>query len=153
MVLTAGGRTPPAAGDKVKCKPAETEVMATYVGALLLQKRLIMNPLQKCKAHSSLQFYRRRSNRFGENGLTDACRAIFSKQAAPKSHAFLFCHEPLPPGTRCGKHRRRALLAPARRRIFETQKPAAAKSACRQYRVARWFLLPEGELRPRLVTR
>ena len=40
---------------------------------------------------------------------------------------------------------RRALLASARRRIFETQ-PAAAKSACRQYRAARWFLLPEGEL-------
>ena len=30
---------------------------------------------------------------------------------------------------------------------------AAAESTCRQYRVARWFLLPEGELRPRQVTR
>ena len=64
-----------------------------------------MNPLQKCKAHSSLQFYRHRSNRFGGNGLTDACRAVFSKHAAPKSHAFFSCHEPLPPGTRCGELR------------------------------------------------
>ena len=32
----------------------------------------------------------------------------------------------------------------------KTQKPAAAESACRQYRVVRWFLLPEGELRRRL---
>ena len=79
-------------------------------------------------AHTSLQFYRRRSNRFGENCLTDACGAIFSKQAAPKSYAFFSCHEPLPPGTRCGGAPRRALLAPARRRIFETQKAAAAKS-------------------------
>ena len=45
----------------------------------------------------SLQFYRLKSNRFDENGLTDACRAVFSKQAAPKSHAVLFCHEPPPP--------------------------------------------------------
>ena len=43
---------------------------------------------------------------------------------------------------------RRALLAPARSRIFETQKPAATESACRQYRVARRFLLPEAGLRP-----
>ena len=64
-----------------------------------------MNPLQKCKDHSSLQFYRHRSNRFGENGLTDACRAVFSKHAAPKSHAFFSCHEPLPPGTRSGELR------------------------------------------------
>ena len=64
-----------------------------------------MNPLQKCNAHKSLQFYRLKSNRFDENGLTDACRAVFSKQAAPKSHAFLFCHEPLPPDTRCGELR------------------------------------------------
>ena len=67
-----------------------------------------------------------------------------------------------------------ALLAPARRRIFETQKAAATESAypfqmklerstefplrrlavrggvgLRQYRVVRWFLLPETELRPR----
>ena len=80
--------------------------MATQVGASLLQKCLIMNPLQKCKAHTSLQFYRLKSNRFGENRLTDARRAVFPKQAAPKSHAFLFCHEPLPPDTRCGEHRR-----------------------------------------------
>ena len=46
---------------------------------------------------------------------------------------------------------RRALLVQARRRIFETQKAAAAESAYRQYRVARWFLLPETELRPRLA--
>ena len=64
-----------------------------------------MNPLQKCKDHSSLQFYRHRSNRFGKNRLTDACRAVFSKHAAPKSHAFFSYHEPLPPGTRCGEHR------------------------------------------------
>ena len=44
---------------------------------------------------------------FGENRLTDACRAVFSKQAAPKSHAFFSCHGPLLPGTRCGEHRRR----------------------------------------------
>ena len=64
-----------------------------------------MNPLQKCKDHSSLQFYRHRSNRFGGNGLTDACRAVFQKQAAPKSHAFFSCHEPLPPDTRSGELR------------------------------------------------
>ena len=46
-----------------------------------------------------------RSDRFGENRLTDACRAVFQKQAAPKSHAVLFCHEPLQPGTRCGELR------------------------------------------------
>ena len=27
----------------------------------------------------------------------------------------------------------------------ETEKPAAAESACRQYRAVRWFLLPEAE--------
>ena len=64
-----------------------------------------MNPLQKCNAHKSQQFGRLWSNRFGENRLTDACRAVFSKQAAPKYHAFLFCHEPLSPGTRCGEFR------------------------------------------------
>ena len=32
----------------------------------------------------------------------------------------------------------------------KTQKTAAAESTCRQYRVVRWFLLPEGELRRRL---
>ena len=32
----------------------------------------------------------------------------------------------------------------------KTQKTAAAESVCRQYRVVRWFLLPEGELRLRL---
>ena len=74
-----------------------------------------MNPLQRCKVHTSLQFGRLRSNRFGENRLTDACGAVFSKQAAPRSHAFFSCHEPLPPGTRCGGAPRRALLAPARR--------------------------------------
>ena len=72
-----------------------------------MQKCLIMNPLQKCNAHTSLKFSRCRSNMFGENRLTDACRAVFSKQAAPKSHAFFSCHEPLPPGSRCGEHRRR----------------------------------------------
>ena len=64
-----------------------------------------MNPLQKCKDHSSQQFGRLRSNRFGKNGLTDACRAAFSKQAAPRSHAFLSCHEAPPPGTCCGELR------------------------------------------------
>ena len=64
-----------------------------------------MNPLQKCKDHSSLQFGRRRSNRFGENRLTGHCGAVFSKQAAPKSYAFFSCHEPLPPSMHCGKHR------------------------------------------------
>ena len=65
-----------------------------------------MTFLQKCNAHTSLQFYRRRSNRFDENRLTDACRAVFSKQAAPKSRAVLFCHERLPPDTHSGEHRR-----------------------------------------------
>ena len=64
-----------------------------------------MNLLQKYEAHSSLQFGRLRSNRFGENRLTDACRVVFQKQAAPKSHAFLSCREPLPPSTRCGELR------------------------------------------------
>ena len=64
-----------------------------------------MNPLQKCNAHTSLQFRRLRSNRFGENCLTDACRAVFSKQAAPKSGAFFSCHGPLPPSTLCGELR------------------------------------------------
>ena len=42
---------------------------------------------------------RLRSNTFGKNGLTDACRAVFSKQAAPMSHDFFSSHEPLPPDT------------------------------------------------------
>ena len=67
------------------------------IGVSLLQKCLIINPLQKHNAHKSLQFYRCRSNRFGENGLTGHCGAVFSKQAAPKSHAFFGCYEPLPP--------------------------------------------------------
>ena len=70
-----------------------------------MQKCLIIKLLQICKDPIYLQFGRLWSNRFGENGLTDACRAVFSKQAAPKSHAFLFCHEPLPPDTRCGELR------------------------------------------------
>ena len=64
-----------------------------------------MNFLQTGGAHTSLQLYRRKSNRFGKNVLTDACRAVFSKQAAPRSHAFFGCHEPLPPDTRCGELR------------------------------------------------
>ena len=64
-----------------------------------------MNPLQKCNAHTSLQFAQRRSNRFGENRLAGHCRAVFSKQAAPRSHAFFSCHEPLPPDSRCGELR------------------------------------------------
>ena len=71
-----------------------------------MEKCLIMNPLQRCKDHSFLQFSRYRSNRFGKNGLADACRAVFSKQAAPKSHAFFSCHERLPPDTHSGEHRR-----------------------------------------------
>ena len=48
---------------------------------------------------------------------------------------------------------RRALLAPARRgncdlKFCNEQEQAAVESACRQYRAVRWFLLPEGELRP-----
>ena len=70
-----------------------------------MSKYLIISRLQRDNGPSSLQFGRLWSNRFGENGLTDACRAVFSKQAAPKSHAFLFCHEPLPPDTRCGELR------------------------------------------------
>ena len=133
-----------------------------------------MNPLQKCNAHSSLQFYRRRSNRFGENRLTDACRAVFQKQAAPKSHAFLFCHEPLPPSTRCGelrgglssrppgaessnhrsKPRRVGLLRKKSARSTEFPLRRLAVRGCErtmsgQYRAVRWFLLPEAELRPR----
>ncbi len=46
-----------------------------------------------------------RRNRFGENGFTDACRAVFSKQAAPKSHAFFSGYEPLSPSTHCGELR------------------------------------------------
>ena len=70
-----------------------------------MSKYLIISRLQRDNGPSSLQFGRLWSNRFGENRLTDACRAVFSKQAAPKSHAFLFCHEPLPPDTRCGELR------------------------------------------------
>ena len=58
-----------------------------------------------------LQFCRLRSNRFGKNGLTDACRTVLSKQAAPMSHDF-FCHEPLPPDTRCGELRGRLSSRP-----------------------------------------
>ena len=72
---------------------------------MLLQKCLIIRLLQTCKDPIYLQFGRLWSNRFGENRLTDACRAVFSKQAAPRSHAFLSCHEPLPPDTRCGELR------------------------------------------------
>ena len=44
----------------------------------------------------SLQFGRHRSNRFGENRFTGHCRTVFSKQAAPRSHVFILCQEPLP---------------------------------------------------------
>ena len=64
-----------------------------------------MTFLQKCKTHTSLQFGRCRSNRFDESRLTGTCRAVFSKQAAPMSHDFFSCHEPLPPDTRCGELR------------------------------------------------
>ena len=70
-----------------------------------MPKYLIISRLQRDNDPSYLQFGRLRSNRFGKNRLTGHCGAVFSKQAAPKSHAFLFCHEPLPPSTRCGKHR------------------------------------------------
>ena len=109
---------------------------------------LIMNPLQKCNAHTSLQFCRLRSNRFGENRPTEACRAVFSKQAAPKSHAFFSCHEPLPPDTRSGELRGR-LSSREHGVACNSLYEAAAESTYRQYRVARWFLLPESELRPR----
>ena len=97
----------------------------------------------------SLQFGRLRSNRFGENGLTDACRAVFSKQAAPRSHAFFSCHEPLPPDSRCGELRGGLSSRPPGVGTATCNFEAAAESACRQYRAARWFLLPEGELRAR----
>ena len=67
-----------------------------------------MNPLQKYKAHSSQQFGRLRSNMFGENRLTDTCRAVFSKRAAPMSHDFFSCQGPRQaptPDTRCGELR------------------------------------------------
>ena len=108
-----------------------------------------MNPLQKYNAHKSLQFCRLRSNRFGENGLTDACSAVFQKQAALESHAFLFCHEPLQPSTRCGELRG-GLSSRVPGVAYNSLYEAAAESACRQYRAARWFLLPEAGLRPRL---
>ena len=105
-----------------------------------------MNSLQKCNAHTSQQFGRLRSNRFGENGLTDACRAVFSKQAAPRSHAFLSCHEPLPPDSRCGELRGGLSSRPPGVGTATCNFEAAAESACRQYRAARWFLLPKVEL-------
>ena len=70
-----------------------------------LQKWLIMTFLQKCKTHTSLQFGRCRSNRFDENRLTGTCRAVFSKQATPRSHAFFSGYEPLSPSTHCGELR------------------------------------------------
>ena len=70
-----------------------------------MQKYLIISLLQRDNGPTYLQFGRLRSNRFGENRLTDACRAVFPKQAAPRSHAFFSCHEPLPPGTRSGELR------------------------------------------------
>ena len=70
-----------------------------------MPKYLIISLLQRDNGHTSLQFGRLRSNRFGKNGLTGACRAVFSKQAAPMSHDFFSCHAPLPPGKRCGELR------------------------------------------------
>ena len=87
---------------------------------------------------------------FSENRLTDTCRAVFSKRAAPRSHAFFSCHEPLPPGTRCGELRGGFSSRPPDAESLKQYKAAAAESACRQYRAARWFLLPGAELRPRL---
>ena len=49
-----------------------------------------------CRQTSALQFGRHRSNRFGENRFTGHCRTVFSKQAAPRSHVFILCQEPLP---------------------------------------------------------
>ena len=85
-----------------------------------------MNPLQICKAHTSLHFYRLRGNRFGENRLTDACRAVFPKQAAPKSGAFFSCHEPLPPDTRCGELRGELTSRAPGAESLKQYKPAAA---------------------------
>ena len=70
-----------------------------------MSKYLIISRLQRDNDPSYLQFGRLRSNRFGKNRLTGHCGAIFSKQAAPRSHAFFSCHEPLPPDTRCGELR------------------------------------------------
>ena len=45
---------------------------------------------------------------FGENRLTDTCRAVFSKRAAPMSHDFFSCQGPRQaptPHTRCGELR------------------------------------------------
>ena len=114
-----------------------------------MPKYLIISRLQRDNGPSYLQFGRLRSNRFGENGLTDACRAVFSKQAAPRSHAFFSCHDPLPPDTCCGELRG-GLSSRVPGVAYNSLYEAAAESACRQYRVARWFLLPEVGLRPRL---
>ena len=119
---------------------------------MLLQKYLIMNPLQKYKAHSSQQFGRLRSNMFGENRLTDTCRAVFSKRAAPMSHDFFSCQVPRQaptPDTRCGELRGGLSSRPPGAESLKQYKAAAAESACRQYRAVRWFLLPGAELRPR----
>ena len=112
-----------------------------------MQKCLIIRLLQTCKDPIYLQFSRLWSNRLGENGLTDACRAVFSELAAPKSHAFLFCHEPLPPGTRCGELCRwLSSRPPGAESLKHRSQPR--RVGLRQYRVVRWFLLPEGELPP-----
>ena len=70
-----------------------------------MPKYLIISRLQRDSDPSYLQFGRLRSNRFGKNRLTGHCGAVFSKQAAPRSHAFFSCHEPLPPDTRYGELR------------------------------------------------
>ena len=95
-----------------------------------------MNPLQKYKAHSSQQFGRLRSNMFGENRLTDTCRAVFSKRAAPMSHDFFSCQGPRQ--APCAGHAlrgapRRALLARTRLRwicnpVIPSHAPADCKS-------------------------
>ena len=141
-----------------------------------MPKYLIISLLQRDNGHTSLQFGRLRSNRFGKNGLTGACRAVFSKQAAPMSHDFFSCHAPLPPGKRCGELRGGlssrvtaaaglSALTDEKPRSLDLQSgvivahvPADYKYTeasrggvgLRQYRAMRRFLLPEGELRRRV---
>ena len=119
----------------MNCKSATSEPDcksdSTEVGAPHLPKYLIISRLQRDNDPSYLQFGRLRSNRFGENRLIGHCRAVFSKQAAPRSHAFFSCREPLPPGTCCGELRGELSSRKPGAESLKRRELPRAESACR----------------------
>ena len=90
---------------------------------------------------------------FGENRLTDTCRAVFSKRAAPMSHDFFSCQGPRQaptPHTRCGELRGGLSSRPPDAESLKQYKAAAAKSAGLIRRQQQYGISAEEASRPRL---